>query len=105
MCSAEIRRLARRTCKLRMSGSIRPWRSRRRKRRRKRVYTPRQRSDGRVLSFRIWRLVLFQRHVLELAGLEDFPAFLALHVLGVFVAGDDLHPGMLTLFPADCWRG
>jgi hypothetical protein len=47
----------------------------------------------------------FDRHVLELAGLEDVAAFLAFHVFGIFVAGNDLHPGMLALLPADLPRG
>ncbi len=34
---------------------------------------------------------LFDTHVLQFAGLEDFAALEAFHELGVFVAGDDLH--------------
>ncbi|HWO31608.1 MAG TPA: hypothetical protein VNO32_22670 [Candidatus Acidoferrum sp.] len=34
---------------------------------------------------------LFDTHVLQFAGLEDFAALEAFHKLGVLVAGDDLH--------------
>jgi hypothetical protein len=39
---------------------------------------------------------LFDAHVLELAGLEDLAAFLTFDELGVFIAADDLHTGMLA---------
>jgi hypothetical protein len=39
---------------------------------------------------------LLDAHILKFAGLEDFPAFEALHELGIFVAAHDLHAGMLT---------
>ena len=48
------------------------------------------------------RLFLFlDRHVLQLAGFEDVPTFLAFHIFGFFVAGDDLHLGVLALLGTD----
>jgi len=47
-------------------------------------------------------LFLFlNRHVLQFAGLENVPTFLTFHIFGFFIAGDDLHPGMLALFRSD----
>ena len=39
-------------------------------------------------------------HVLEFAGLEDIAAFLALDVLGIFVAGNDLYARVLAQITA-----
>ena len=39
---------------------------------------------------------LFDIHVLEFAGFEDFAAFLALDELRIFIAADDLHARMLA---------
>src|SRR6266849_7690960 len=52
-------------------------------------------------------LFLFlDRHVLQFAGLENVPTFLAFHIFGFFVAGDDLHPWMLALLAANfVWGG
>jgi hypothetical protein len=49
-------------------------------------------------------LRLFQRkflldgHIPELAGLEDIAAKFAFHELRIFVAGDDTHARVLTLW-------
>jgi hypothetical protein len=40
--------------------------------------------------------LLFDRHVLQFAGLENISTFLAFHIFGVFVPGDDLHARMLA---------
>src|ERR1700704_2733923 len=56
-------------------------------------------------AFVVAGFAFFQRHILELAGLEDIATFLAFHIFRVFVARDDLHPGMLALLPAGLWRG
>ncbi len=39
---------------------------------------------------------LFEAHILEFAGFEDFAAFLALDEFRLFVAAYDLHAGMLA---------
>ena len=39
---------------------------------------------------------LFEVHILEFAGFEDFAAFLALDEFRLFVAAYDLHAGMLA---------
>jgi hypothetical protein len=39
----------------------------------------------------------FDGHVFELARFEHIPALLTFDILGVFVARDNLHPGMLAL--------
>jgi hypothetical protein len=52
-------------------------------------------------SLRVWFFRFLDRHVPQFARLENVPAFLAFHVLGFFVAGDDLHLRMLALFAAD----
>ena len=41
---------------------------------------------------------VFDGHILELAGIEDFAALEALDKLGVFFSGHDLHTRMLALF-------
>jgi hypothetical protein len=40
---------------------------------------------------------VFNGHVRELAGFEDFPAFETFDELGVFFAGHDLHTRVLAL--------
>ncbi len=47
-------------------------------------------SDFRILN------AIFDIHVLELAGLEDFPTFLALHEFRLFIAAYDLNTRMLA---------
>ena len=52
------------------------------------------------------RFFLFlNRHVLQFTGLENVSTFLAFHIFGFFVAGDDLYPWMLALFGADFLGG
>jgi hypothetical protein len=41
---------------------------------------------------------VFDGHILELAGIEDFAALDALDKLGVFFSGHDLYTRMLALF-------
>ena len=48
---------------------------------------------------------LLDRHVLQFTGLENIPAFLAFHIFGFFVAGDNLHPGVFALFGTDFLLG
>jgi hypothetical protein len=43
------------------------------------------------------RRPFFDCHVLELAGFEDFAAFLAFHEFGVFITRNNLHARMLAL--------
>ena len=50
---------------------------------------------------RVWFFLFLDRHVLQFTGLENVPTFLAFHIFGFFVAGDDLHPRMLALFGTD----
>jgi hypothetical protein len=45
----------------------------------------------------LWKLRIFDDHVLELTGFEDFTAFLAFDEFGVFFAGHDLHARVLAL--------
>ena len=45
--------------------------------------------------------LFFDRHVFQFAGFENVPAFLAFHIFGFFVAGDDLYLGMLALLGTD----
>ena len=49
-------------------------------------------------------LELFDRHIFEFAGFEDFAALLAFDIFGVFVARYNLHPGVLALVGADFLR-
>jgi len=51
------------------------------------------------------RFSFFQRHIFKLAGLEDVPTLFAFDVFGVFDAGNDLHPGMLTRLRSGIGRG
>ena len=44
----------------------------------------------------VCRLIVFDRHILELAGFEDLAAFLAFDKLNIFFAGDDLDTRVLT---------
>jgi hypothetical protein len=39
---------------------------------------------------------LFDIHVLEFAGLKDFPAILAFNEFAIFIAADDLHTRVLA---------
>jgi hypothetical protein len=41
--------------------------------------------------------IVFDRHVFEFTGLEDFAALFALDEFGVFFTGHDLHARVLTL--------
>ena len=52
-----------------------------------------------------WFFLFLDGHVFQFTGLENVSTFLTFHIFGFLVAGDDLDPGMLTLFPADFWRG
>ena len=65
--------------------------------------------DVRHSSLFVGCFLFLDRHVLQFTGLENVSAFLAFHIFGVFVAGDDLHPRMLALFGTDFllgrWRG
>ena len=45
--------------------------------------------------------LLFDRHVLQFAGFENVPTFLAFHIFRVLVPGDDLHARMLALLGRD----
>jgi hypothetical protein len=47
---------------------------------------------------------IFDVHVLELAGLEDFAAVLAFDELGVLIAAYDLHAKMLARLRLDVLR-
>jgi hypothetical protein len=49
--------------------------------------------------------LLFDCHVLQFTGFENIPTFLAFHVFGFLVAGNDLHPGMFALFWTDFLLG
>lgn len=42
------------------------------------------------------RGLLFNPHVVELAGVEHFSADFALYELGIFLAGNDPHPGVFA---------
>ena len=48
---------------------------------------------------------IFDRHIFEFAGFEDFAALEALDVFRVFFAADDLHARMLTLIHSNSQRG
>jgi hypothetical protein len=62
------------------------------------TFGKRETENGkRFLRFFPWHL-LFNGHVLEFAGFEDFAAEFALYVLGVFIARDYAHSGVLTGF-------
>jgi hypothetical protein len=50
-------------------------------------------------------LLLLNLHIPEFAGFEHRAAFLALDVLGIFIAGHDLHLGMLALLWGDLHFG
>jgi len=52
-------------------------------------------------SLFVWFFLFLDRHVLQFAGLENVPTFLAFHIFGFLIAGDDLHPRMLALFGTD----
>ncbi|MGD0467067.1 MAG: hypothetical protein ABSA54_01705 [Terriglobales bacterium] len=56
-------------------------------------------------SLFVWFLFFLDRHVLQFTGLENVPTFLAFHIFGFFVAGDDLYPRMLALFGTDFLLG
>jgi hypothetical protein len=43
------------------------------------------------------QLRIFNVHISEFAGFEDFAAFQAFHEFGVLFAGDDFHARVLTL--------
>jgi hypothetical protein len=49
-----------------------------------------------ILGF-VFKLRLFNAHVLEFAGLKDLTALQTLYEFKVLIARDDLHPGVLTL--------
>jgi len=48
-----------------------------------------------------WLFLFFNRHVLQFARLENFSTFLAFHIFGLLVAGDDLNLRMLAQFGTD----
>jgi hypothetical protein len=45
----------------------------------------------------IFQLSFLDIHVFEFTGFEDVPALQALDKLGIFIAGNDLYTGVLTL--------
>ncbi len=58
------------------------------------------------VSLFLWFFLFLDHHVLQFTGLENVPTFLAFHIFGFFVAGDDLHPWMLALLLANfLWGG
>jgi hypothetical protein len=61
---------------------------------------PHQRGSGFVGFF-----LLLDRHVLQFTGLENVAAFLAFHIFGFFVTGDNLYPGVFALFGTDFLLG
>jgi hypothetical protein len=53
-------------------------------------------SPGGEKSTLVRELCVFDSHIFELAGFEDLATFQAFHELGVFLAGHNLHPRVLT---------
>jgi hypothetical protein len=47
--------------------------------------------------FRLFQLALFNLHIFEFAGFEDFAAFQAFHKFGVLFAGNYSYTGVLAL--------
>ena len=56
---------------------------------------PRKLTADSLFSF--FQLALFNFHIFEFTGFEDFTAFQAFHKLGVFFAGDYAYTGVFAL--------
>jgi hypothetical protein len=68
------------------------------------MVTPKDAVPGRLRFLSVAFDALFDAHVFEFAGLEDFAALQAFHKFGIFFAAHNLHARMFARSMIGVWR-